>query len=271
MVSTAVNTARARVRDRIAEHRLGGHGGTTFNFAGDCALPVEMFTRGLPDEILVHLKLESDSALVSTLHVRCRKCEPCLTHRARIWAARAAEELKVSERSWFGTLTLSPIRLMQEQMLAEAKLLHGGWPIAEITSENLFQEIVKAVRPELQKFLKRIRKNSGAKVRYLIIAEPHDGDETTPERRGMPHWHLFVHETRGSVTKRILESGWRYGFSHWRLVSQDDHLVPWYVCKYLTKCSTYSRILNSEQYGNGTFTLAERLNAALGLLKQSHQ
>jgi hypothetical protein len=156
---------------------------------------------------------------------------------------------------------------MQEKMSAEATLLHGGWSEEELTISELYQQICTQVRPELQRFLKRIRKNSGAKVRYMIVAEPHNSEETAPERRGLPHWHLFVHETSGSVTKRQLSSAWRYGFSHFRLVDHEDYLVPWYICKYLTKGDTYSRILNSKQYGNGTFTLAERLTQALGDLR----
>ncbi len=258
---------RFRVREWIATHRLGGKGGTVLGFHGDCQAPVELHARGLPDKLLTSLGMEVDAPQVATLRVRCRKCPPCLVSRARMWAARARDEISVSQRTWFGTLTLTDVELMRARFAAERKLLHGGWSYDELTKPQTFKATCDIIRPELQKWLKRIRTNSGASLRYLLIAEEHNGERTADNRRGEPHFHLLLHEQSGSCTKRVLERAWRYGFSQFRLVDQSDGKVPYYVTKYLTKSNTMVRPLASKDYGRAqALTLSGRLEAALALL-----
>jgi hypothetical protein len=269
-VSSALIIERHRVREWIADHRLGGGAGSIFAFHGNCSTPVELYARGLPDKLLVVLGMEAETPSVGTLRVRCRKCEECLRHRARLWAARARNEIDLSERSWFGTLTLSPENALRTQFAMETAATRQGWCLQELSKSDQFKKLVEQVSPEVTKFLKRIRRASGARLRYLCVAEPHDSAKTSDERRGVPHWHLLIHENLGRVTERQLSCGWRYGWSQFRLVDRADSRTPFYLTKYLTKSETAARLRASIDYGRAPArTLAERLESATRTIQQT--
>ncbi len=239
-MALTANVERARTSEWIASLRLGGHGGYRLPFAGNCTAPVEIFCRGLPDKLMVGLGLEREAAMVATIETPCRKCEPCLVTRSQLWAARARDELRVASRTWFGTLTLSPARAMQLTFAAQLGLTERGHVLDEVSEPELFKAIVKEATPDLTNWLKRIRKNSGAALRYLLVCEAH--------KTGVPHWHVLVHEYEGKVVKAKLEASWRNGFSHFRLVPSSDIRTAWYVTKYLSK-SALARVRASQQYG----------------------
>ena len=90
---------------------------------------------------------------------------------------------------------------------------------------------------EIQRFFKRIRKNSKAKLRYLVVQELH--------KSGQPHYHALIHEVSGTLTKATLQSAWTWGFSQAKLA---DPKTAIYVCKYLTK-SEGARVRASLGYG----------------------
>jgi hypothetical protein len=95
---------------------------------------------------------------------------------------------------------------------------------------------------ELTKYLKRVRKESGAKFRFLLVAEAH--------KSGLPHYHLLLHEHDQfrPVRKSVLEAQWKaYGFSKWRLI--EDERAARYVCKYLSK-DAIARVRASIRYGS---------------------
>lgn len=93
------------------------------------------------------------------------------------------------------------------------------------------------IAEELQRFLKRIRKNSKAELRYICVQELH--------KSGNPHYHLLIHEVEGTLTKAVLQAAWRYGFSQAKLA---DPRTAIYVCKYLTK-GEGARVRASLSYG----------------------
>lgn len=177
----------------------------------------------------------------ATLRVPCRRCAPCLKARSNRWAGRAINELQFWPRTWFGTMTLRPER----QFVAR---VHAGVVVRRRRAEELeamspsaqFPHLVREISPELTKWLKRIRKESGARLRYLLVAEGH--------KSGDPHFHVLLHEVDGAVRKRTLEGQWGQGFSHWRLVEGSDGRAAWYVCKYLAK-SALTRVRASAAYG----------------------
>ncbi len=239
-MALSANVERARVSEWIATLRLGGHGGYRLPYAGNCAAPVEIFCRGLPDRLLVGLGLEKEAPMVTTIETPCRKCEPCLVTRSQLWAARARDELRVASRTWFGTLTLAPTRAMQLIFAAQLGLTERGHVLDEVSDPELFQAIVKEASPDLTNWLKRVRKNSGASLRYLLVCEAH--------KTGLPHWHVLIHEYEGKVVKAKLEAAWRNGFSHFRLVPTTDIRTAWYVTKYLSK-SALARVRASQHYG----------------------
>jgi hypothetical protein len=212
--------------------------------------------------MLVNLGLERETASVATIETPCRKCDPCLEARSRLWAARARDELAIAQRTWFGTLTLAPAQALQLRFATELKLAERGHQLDELTEAELFTAMVAEVSPELTNWLKRIRKNSGATLRYILVAEAH--------KSGLPHWHVLVHEYKGKVVKAKLEAAWRYGFSHFRLVDRQQTKTAWYVCKYLGK-SALARVRASQHYGTPTcVTVTELVEQQLAILV-SHQ
>lgn len=248
-----INSSRRLVSD-IALSDRASSGSRHSDLHGDCDSPVYQHLFGYPDEVLVRLGIEPDRAVAQSISVRCRKCAPCLRHRSRLWAARAISETAVSGRTWFVTLTLSPERVAWvDQSAWVASTLAGS----DMTDENLFAQRVRAVSPELTRWLKRVRKNSGASLRYLLVVEAH--------KSGVPHWHALLHEVQGTVVKRAVQSAWRYGFSHVRLVDEDSASGAWYVCKYLAK-SGLARVRASQNYGDVKELITERLVGAVTLL-----
>lgn len=233
-------------------------GSDTSPLHGDCLTPVYVEYRGGRDETLHRLARfdceDMDFApgygllgdwgpskrTTAYLSVRCRKCGPCLKQRGKVWATRAQLELVAATRSWFGTLTLRPHERFMARLKADAYLAKRGVRWLDLDASEQFKEIARVLRRDFQLFLKRVRKQSRARVRYVMTTEAHTD--------GFPHLHLILHEYEGRCTKRLLEEQWQLGISHWRLVNALDHKVPWYVAKYLTK-SILAKPVASLRYG----------------------
>lgn len=90
--------------------------------------------------------------------VPCGQCIGCRLERARQWTARLTHEAQFHLHRWFLTLTYS-----------DENLPPGG---------NL-------VKADFQKFMKRLRKNTGSKLRYFHCGEY---GETT----WRPHYHAVI-------------------------------------------------------------------------------
>jgi len=224
------------------------------DMSGDCMFPVAVGLHGrvptnpvwdFPGDPEYRLERKAE---YQDMKVRCRRCDKCMEHRRSMWAARAMVELAAAERNWFGTLTLSPAS--QDRFLWQAQQrfrLSGGDPrirhFADLPHERQFQWRVKVIGGEITKYLKRLRKESGARFRYLLVTEAH--------KSGLPHFHMLLHENNGSVRKRTLDGQWgSLGFTNWRLVDGSPK-VAFYVSKYLSK-SALTRIRGSTGYGRIT-------------------
>lgn len=172
----------------------------------------------------------------------CRKCPACLKKRARMWTFRSLAEIRAAKRTWFGTLTLNPASHYKMLCAATLRMKNAGVLWSELSAEEQFIERCSEIGKEITLMLKRIRKNSNASFRYLVVAEPH--------KSGLPHYHLLLHEhTEASVPKAALEKEWRLGFSKWKLVPEDAAgRTAWYVSKYLTK-GLEARVRASISYG----------------------
>lgn len=176
------------------------------------------------------------------IEVKCRKCPQCLRARAWEWTQRARLEYVQAQRTWFGTLTLSAHEHNQAVNRARQLLARQGVDLDLLPPEEQFGRHVAAVTREVTLWLKRIRKESGAKLRYILVAEAH--------KSGYPHFHCLVHEQAGSsVTHRQLSTQWKLGFTNFKLVA--DPRAASYVCKYLSK-SAQSRVRASVRYGKTT-------------------
>lgn len=227
-------------RDAVARWRFDAvcaqpHAKPNSEFA--CISPIEVFAFGYPDALTSGLGLEAGGPLAHKFDARCRKCAGCLRHRSRLWTARAVDEVAAAQRTWFGTLTLHPDHAFRFRLLAERRLTRGGSSFSDLEPDVRTQEIAQEVGPDLQRFLKRARKNTGARLRYLLVCEAH--------KSGVPHWHILLHESEGKASKRSLEECWRLGFSQWRLADEGS---AFYVCKYLAK-SAMARVRASQRYG----------------------
>lgn len=137
-------------------------------------------------------------------------------------------------------------------------------PFSSLSEAEQFKAIAHQLHIEATKWLKRVRAMAGVPLRYLMVTEAH--------KSGDPHLHILLHEPGQPVTKRILETQWKLGFSHWRLVDRDKQAAV-YACKYLSK-SALTRVRASQRYGQSEALsiLSRRLiQAAARLTKSSEE
>lgn len=203
---------------------------TTY-YAADCENPVIRELTGSDTQD----RPRGDLDIFADIAVRCRKCERCLNARAMHWTKRASDELAFASRSWFGTITIGPGR----RYLIDCEIPNKN----ALTADQLFSSRHRIVALELTRWLKRVRKNSGAKLRYCLVAEAH--------KDAWPHYHLLVHEnlTGGRVTERQLRTSWHWGYVKWNVVAWNPGDAAKYVCKYLAK-DARARVRASVNYGN---------------------
>lgn len=177
------------------------------------------------------------------LEVRCRRCENCLRCRQRCWQARALAEVRQSARTWFGTLTLRPEAYYELLCQAQVQCRARGVDYETLSSDDKFRELNKVIFREITLWQKRVRRYSGAKLRFLVVAEVH--------KSGRPHYHLLVHEVEDSVPVRweLLTKQWRHGFVQFKLMH--DIQAAAYICKYLGK-EALARVRASRFYGKET-------------------
>lgn len=219
--------ARDDARDHLWRKAVGD------SFAPWCNSPVELHTIGLPGF------LDRENApLPVAMRVACRKCEGCLRHRRNLWAARAADEIGGSRRTWFLTLTVSPENRFKLGLIGEKRYLRASSEtLSDLTPEELYRLQCRVLSQELTLSLKRLRKK--ASFRFLAVFEHH--------KDGFPHIHAFIHEQREPLTKRSIQAEWRLGFSQCKLVDEGPK-AAFYVAKYLSK-EAATRIRASLRYG----------------------
>lgn len=176
------------------------------------------------------------------LFVRCRKCTNCLRLRRNVWAARARAECRMAARTWFGTITLSPERHYLAVSIARDRCTKAAVDFDELSYKEQFIKEHNVISRWLTLYLKRVRKESGARLRYLLVAEAH--------KSGLPHYHMLIHEPDdlSCVRYDTLKRQWPNGFTAWKLLS--DPRKATYLCKYLSK-SGAARVRASIGYGYG--------------------
>lgn len=213
-----------------------------WDVAGRCETPVERLVWGRPEGTPRDVTIGPGTAhsLFIKMQFPCRKCYRCLRYRAALWTGRAAVECATSYRTWFGTLTLTPQCQYESLLKARHRCAQRSIDFDALQPEEQFRERCAAISREITLYLKRVRKESGSKLRILCVAEHH--------KSGDPHWHALVHQiSPKSVTYRCLTDQWPHGFTKWKLVKQGT-LAARYVCKYLTKASE-ARVRASLRYG----------------------
>lgn len=219
---------------------------------------------------------------------RCRKCEPCKEMRSRFWTGRACSEFRAWPRTVFGTFTMSLENHYALDARAIARLHDKGVNWNALTEADQFVERAAEFGRDLRLWLKRIRKGEAGRVkprlRYLLVAEAHNGARTNVELRGRPHYHILIHETElgslvdgnpldilsgldrsgewearyyklGGQSKRgcfvtdeaFLRRNWTLGFTKFQLAETER--AASYLCKYLSK-SMMARVRASYRYGD---------------------
>lgn len=179
------------------------------------------------------------------LHTECRKCLVCRRKRQMKWFHRSRQEYELASRNWFGTLTLSPEQhFMCETRIRDA-LAKQGVDFEALSGPEKFSERAKEVGKLVTLWLKRVRKNSGSPLRYLLVCEAH--------KSGLPHVHVLMHEQDIAFPLRwkVLASAWQWGFCKFNLAK--DTRSALYLTKYLTKALDV-RVRASQNYGNGSNT-----------------
>lgn len=186
--------------------------------------------------------------LVVEMWVRCRQCTTCRKVRSRMWYARALAEVARSNRTWFGTITLNPDANHQSLARARFECTRRGHIWEEMTPLEQFTQLHKQNGVHLQLWLKRVRKESGANIRYLLVCEAH--------KSGLPHYHCLIHEMDDAAPVRhaVLSKQWKLGFTNFKLVV--DAKQAGYLCKYLSK-SVLARVRASTRYGNTSSDIVE--------------
>lgn len=213
-------------------------------YAGDCSSPIVLEKTGqhltyVPNQPVVFGKFPLERPLLVDMEVRCRECQNCLAARAAHWRLRARTETANAVRTWFGSLTLSPEQHHNVLSACRAAASRNGDDFDKFTPEEQFAARHKCISREISLYVKRVRKESGASLRLLCVAEAH--------KSGLPHYHMLIHEsTAVPVRHAVLGKQWRVGFSQWKLVT--DLRAASYVTKYLSK-SLMARVRASLDYG----------------------
>ena len=231
-----------------------------WNVAGRCQSPVtrELFARKdrKGKDLWNHWSSGKDEPLRLILHVRCRACLDCARLRRRQWVGRITTEAAKSTRTWVGTLTLSPEEHVRAEYPRRRRLSRGGTDFDRLAPAERYREVCAEVGEMLTRYLKRVRKESKAPLRYVAVFEAH--------KTGLPHLHMAVHEyTAVPVRKRTLDGQWSHGFAHWRLLAPEDRRrAAVYVAKYITKEG--ARIRASLLYGKLENTLGKGSGGGVG-------
>lgn len=252
---TELTAIASRALDRGG--RFSGPASVAWNVSGDCEnprpvnlsarkerRPLEPFglSKGGKPFQYVNARYDRNNTgqpLWVDIETRCRRCGPCMRARAYQWAQRAIREIEISSRTWFGTLTLSP----HEQFIAWTKAQVRDPDIRAASPDKQFIARHEQIAPEITKYLKRVRAASGARLRYLLVAEAH--------KSGLPHYHILIHEHPSwpAVRKIVLDDEWKLGFTKFKLVQPERRRkAAYYAAKYLTKAAE-ARVRASLRYG----------------------
>lgn len=231
------------VRQALASGaKVAGVGVVHWHIEGQCADPYIVYQTGVVPGVNAHLtdipfdtKGRSSYKVMLKMWVPCRNCKYCLRQRAARWRFDATSEIEEAERTWFVTLTGRPEAQYRYVLGFKAD------EKSKLTLERQeFKYRAKKMLAEATLFLKRLRKQSGAKLRYCLVVEEH--------KSGLPHLHALIHEVRGTVTHRNIDACWRDGFHKSVLVDKEAPKAAAYVTKYLSK-SMLARVRASQHYG----------------------
>lgn len=168
-----------------------------------------------------------------TTQVPCNSCQLCRWSKRKMWEERIVDELHKASRTWFCTLTASPQNHLLWEMLAKGRKYTGGKMWHDLSEKQQGRLVNRVATPDLQKWIKRVRKSHGAPkmLRHIIIPEFH-----TKKLRGKPHFHVLIHEVSAlyPIRKSQLDQTWHLGFTNFKLVDDSGQMGS-YISKYVSK------------------------------------
>ena len=168
-----------------------------------------------------------------------------------MWTERAAKEWRQATRTWFLTLTFTPLSTTSSRRACGSVAASGGDLDTMKPAERL-AEVLKDYRYEMDKYLMRLRSGVRGKgydpvqFRYLFVPEPHKSGEI--------HFHMLLHEVSEDqpLTKRRMEDFWPFGHTSIKLVKDEN--AARYLTKYLGKHHFEGRLRASKFYGKRRWT-----------------
>lgn len=215
-----------------------------------CLSPVTIYRTGRPKSKarkplhVVDVRKQETVPVNVEMQVPCRRCDNCLKRRSQHWYMRALSETRAAQRTWFGSLTLSPEQHVRVAAACRIQMAENGDDFDLLPQGKQFAMRHACISRELTLYLKRVRKRvPSCKFSFVCVVEAH-----TEKLNGLPHYHMLIHEAPGSspVPHRILSNEWRVGFSNWKLLVTATKVG--YVTKYLSK-SMLARVRASIDYG----------------------
>lgn len=216
--------------------------------SGNCSSPVTVELFGRPERVdtkTLVLPVEG-KPMWAIMEVRCRQCPECLKARAAHWRMRILSEASSSARTWLCTLTVNPDERVKCLSRLRVRLAKQGLDFDALPPDEQWREIHSELSRDVTTYLKRVRKNSGAVLRFIAVAESH--------KSGYPHFHMLIHQKWPDqpVLWRHLDT-WKLGFAKYNLVDQSDKSALTYCAKYLSK-SIAARVRASLRYGDASIS-----------------
>lgn len=168
------------------------------------------------------------------LDVPCGRCYHCLITKVNEWVTRMTAQSLTSKNTYYVTLTY-------DSALYGTKFFSETDPVIHAFNEfhRKMPAPLRLEKTHLQKFFKRLRKNTGVKFQYFAVGEY--GDEYS-----RPHYHFILWSDK-DITKEQMEFAWsieedgkRYKIGNIDFVDMNKDAInpehPYkYVCKYLQK------------------------------------
>ena len=212
-----------------------------WDLAPSCQAPVPVQLDGAPRALEKgrHVRVNGPGYGL-TLWTKCRKCADCLKRRRNLWAYRAQQEIAAWSRTWFATFTLAPHQHAVMRMRASVRLAARGTDLERLPDDDKSHEVAAEYRRELTLYFKRLRKQTKASIRYILVQEQH--------KSGLPHFHALIHEVNplSPIRHADLTAQWKLGYTKFKLC--EGVKTAWYVAKYLAK-AVDNRVRASLRYG----------------------
>lgn len=237
-----------------------------WDISGGCEAPIRWVYAGRPAEEgtkYVTVGPGKPAPFYVEIDRPCRRCGHCKKVRANQWTYRAVQEVRAASRTWFCTFTLNPENQLRLTAAARRKCSKSGYDFDGASDAERYSIRCKLLGYEVTKYLKRLRKQSRARFKYLVAFEMHDSEETSEEYRQKPHVHMLLHEPdeENVVRKKLIQGQWAFGYSTAKLTA-DDLSPAFYISKYISK-ALLVRVRASQGYGKGTEALPNPLKGKL--------